>query len=77
LQDVFSRQIKAHEREISQLQEKLIKIDSQLQLAIKEKNAAQLQSQSKDRDLSDLQKTQTLLKAKVTSTNFSSKRLKR
>lgn len=65
MQDQHEKIMKSHEREISQLQDKLFKIDAQLQQAVKDKNSAQTQSLSKDKELSDLQKSQAFLKSKV------------
>ncbi|KAJ3106208.1 hypothetical protein HDU97_006841 [Phlyctochytrium planicorne] len=64
-QDQYQKASLEHQKTVAQYEERLHKLDSLLQKAMKEKTALSSMAISKDKELSDLSRRQTLLKANL------------
>lgn len=65
LEDKYESQIKTHHRELNVVQDKSQRLDSRLQIAIKEKHSTASQFVSKDHEMAELLTAHTHLKTKV------------
>ena len=61
----------SHEKDISILEDRLNRVDAQLQKALKEKSAILSSSSAKDREISELLHKETLLKSNVSQLSSS------
>jgi hypothetical protein len=61
----YERQQALHEREMQMLNEKYQKLESMLQIALKEKNTVSASTVAKDKEIDDLRHKQDVLRSKA------------